>query len=82
MIDRKLVSVLLGYSSIGAWLCAQLPQVYENYNRSSVEGLALPFLISWLFGDLTNLIGCLLTRQLPFQTYLATYFTIVDVVLM
>jgi hypothetical protein len=33
----------------------------------SVEGLSLPFLVQWLLGDTTNLIGCLLTKQLPFQ---------------
>lgn len=33
----------------------------------SVEGLALPFLFNWLCGDVTNLVGCLLTDQLPFQ---------------
>jgi hypothetical protein len=27
-----------------------LSQVVENYKRSSVEGLALPFLANWLFG--------------------------------
>lgn len=30
-------------------------------------------------GDITNLVGCILTHQLPFQTYLATYFVFVDV---
>jgi hypothetical protein len=29
-------------------------------------------------GDISNLIGCILTRQLPFQTYLAAYFCCVD----
>ncbi|KAI0322250.1 PQ loop repeat-domain-containing protein [Amylostereum chailletii] len=29
-------------------------------------------------GDLTNLIGCILTNQLPFQKWLATYFCFVD----
>ncbi|KIM28557.1 hypothetical protein M408DRAFT_59186, partial [Serendipita vermifera MAFF 305830] len=29
-------------------------------------------------GDITNLVGCILTHQLPFQTYLASYFVFVD----
>ncbi|KAM0792387.1 hypothetical protein ACM66B_005067 [Microbotryomycetes sp. NB124-2] len=78
---RQMLSSLLGYSSIVAWLCAQIPQVRENYKRGNVEALALPFLVSWLSGDVTNLIGCILTHQLPFQTYLATWFVGVDVVL-
>lgn len=33
----------------------------------SCKGLALPFLVNWLLGDFTNLIGCVFTDQLPFQ---------------
>lgn len=71
-------SELLGYASMACWLGAQFPQVIENHKRQSCEGLALPFLCNWLLGDFSNLVGCLLTHQLPFQTYLATYFCIVD----
>ncbi|WVO13933.1 hypothetical protein L204_101558 [Cryptococcus depauperatus] len=73
---------ILGYASIGFWLCAQLPQVFKNFSLQSCDGLALPFLVNWLFGDITNLIGCLLTDQLPFQTYLASYFCLVDLALL
>ncbi|KAG7092564.1 hypothetical protein E1B28_008912 [Marasmius oreades] len=52
--------------------------VVENYQRHSCEGLALPFLANWLLGDFSNLVGCILTHQLPFQTWLATYFVFVD----
>ncbi|TBU50785.1 PQ loop repeat-domain-containing protein [Dichomitus squalens] len=38
--------------------------------------------MNWLLGDTTNLIGCILTNQLPFQTYLATYFCLVDLSLL
>ncbi|KAG5727988.1 hypothetical protein E4T56_gene19336 [Termitomyces sp. T112] len=72
-------SQLLGYSSIACWLCAQFPQVVENIRRQSCEGLALPFLTNWLLGDVSNLVGCILTHQLPFQTYLAVYFVFVDI---
>ncbi|OCF36512.1 hypothetical protein I316_01761 [Kwoniella heveanensis BCC8398] len=58
-----------------------LRQVVKNASLRSCEGLALPFLCNWLFGDLTNLIGCLLTDQLPFQTYLAIYFCLIDLCL-
>lgn len=71
-------SELLGYVSIGCWLGAQFPQILENIKQQSCEGLALPFLFNWMLGDASNLIGCLLTRQLPFQTYLAMYFCSVD----
>ncbi|KAI0748128.1 PQ loop repeat-domain-containing protein [Daedaleopsis nitida] len=75
-------SDLLGYTSIACWLGAQFPQLLENVRNQSVEGLALPFLMNWLLGDATNLVGCILTHQLPFQTYLATYFCFVDFTLL
>ncbi|GAA5905404.1 hypothetical protein JCM5296_003708 [Sporobolomyces johnsonii] len=81
MLFGQALSDVLGGLSILTWLGAQSPQIYENYKNGSVEGLALPFLVSWFFGDFTNLVGCVLTRQLPFQTYLAAYFLVVDVIL-
>ncbi|SCZ95873.1 BZ3500_MvSof-1268-A1-R1_Chr8-1g09852 [Microbotryum saponariae] len=102
---QEQLSTWFGYASILAWLCAQAPQVLENHRNKSVEAIALPFLVSWFFGDFTNLIGsvlwqsalsdrgqahtlsfdpcsCILTHQLPFQTYLATYFVMIDAMLM
>lgn len=76
--NREAISFLLGYASIACWLNAQLPQIITNYRNKSVEGLSLPFLCNWLLGDVTNMIGCILTNQLPFQIYLSVYFCIVD----
>ncbi|XP_006458051.1 hypothetical protein AGABI2DRAFT_190426, partial [Agaricus bisporus var. bisporus H97] len=78
MHGTALLSELLGYTSIACWLGAQLPQVVENFRRQSCDGLALPFLANWFLGDFSNFMGCILTHQLPFQTYLATYFVFID----
>ncbi|KAF9314540.1 hypothetical protein BG003_004088 [Podila horticola] len=43
-------------------------QIIENFKLGSA-------------GDVSNLIGCILTHQLPFQMYLAIYFCIADVIL-
>ncbi|KAL9715226.1 hypothetical protein Ac2012v2_001887 [Leucoagaricus gongylophorus] len=82
MSGSALFSSLFGYTSIACWLGAQFPQVFENFRRQSCEGLALPFLANWFLGDFSNLIGCILTSQLPFQRYLATYFCSIDLVLL
>ncbi|KAK9465068.1 PQ loop repeat-domain-containing protein [Lipomyces arxii] len=74
-------SQLFGYMSLFSWLWAQLPQVIANYRNQSVDGLSWLFLFNWFLGDATNLIGCLLTDQLPFQTFLATYYLIIDIIL-
>ncbi|ODQ73685.1 hypothetical protein LIPSTDRAFT_62919 [Lipomyces starkeyi NRRL Y-11557] len=79
ILAKELISI--GYLSLFAWLWAQLPQVIKNYRNHSVEGLSWLFLFNWFLGDATNLIGCLLTRQLPFQTFLAMYYLIIDVIL-
>lgn len=76
------ISNVLGLASSAAWLGAQFPQLWTNYRLQSADGLALPFLANWLAGDSTNLVGCLLTHQLPFQTYLATYFVWIDTCLL
>lgn len=49
-----------------------------NLQRSSTEGVSPGFLANWMLGDVLNLLGCLLTRQLPFQTLLATYYCFID----
>jgi len=51
-MTQQQVAGVMGYLSIACWLCAQLPQVVKNARLRSCEGLALPFLINWLFGEL------------------------------
>lgn len=72
---------LLSYASTAFWLVALLPQQWQNYATKSVDGLSPHFMALWLLGDSCNLIGCFLTHQLPFQTYLAFYFIFNDVIL-
>ncbi|CAB4476951.1 PQ-loop-domain-containing protein [Rhizophagus irregularis] len=79
--SQEAVSVFLGYLTLACWLNAQLPQIITNYKNKSVEGLSLPFLVNWLLGDITNLLGGILTKQLKFQIYLAAYFCTVDLFL-
>ncbi|KAG2201854.1 hypothetical protein INT47_004411 [Mucor saturninus] len=76
------ISLLLGYCSILLWLNAQLPQLVANYKSGSADGLSLNFLSIWLAGDSANLIGSLLTHQLPFQLYLGVYFVSIDICLL
>ncbi|KAL8727229.1 MAG: hypothetical protein Q9166_006193 [cf. Caloplaca sp. 2 TL-2023] len=76
-----LVSTILGILSIVSWLFAQLPQLFKNYKLKSASGLSIYFLGEWLFGDLTNLLGALLTRQAAWQVLVAGYYVTVDVCL-
>ncbi|PWN37735.1 uncharacterized protein FA14DRAFT_108685, partial [Meira miltonrushii] len=76
---RQAISNIAGTASFVVWLFAQSPQLYENYKNSSCEGLSFVFLAQWMAGDATNLIGSVLTQQLPFQIAVATYFCCIDV---
>lgn len=58
-----------------------MPQVYKNYTRKSVDGLSVSFLLTWLAGDISNLIGSLFTNQLTTQKYTALFFVISDILL-
>lgn len=56
-----------------------MPQIYKNYQLQSASGLSIYFLAEWLLGDLSNLVGALLTRQAGWQVVVAGYYVLVDV---
>ena len=73
------LSTALGIFSIISWLFAQLPQMYKNYQLQSASGLSVYFLAEWLLGDLSNLLGAILTGQAGWQVVVAGYYVCVDV---
>ncbi|RSL81231.1 hypothetical protein CEP51_006001 [Fusarium floridanum] len=80
-------SLPLTFLSHCAWatlthtLSLQLPQLFTNYKAKSADGLSMAFLVVWLLGDVTNLVGALFTRLAPTAVALAGYFCIADLVL-
>ncbi len=58
-----------------------MPQIFKNYQLQSASGLSIYFLGEWLLGDLSNLVGAILTTQASWQVVLAGYYVSVDVVL-
>ncbi|KCV67619.1 hypothetical protein H696_05906 [Fonticula alba] len=74
----QIASQVIGLMSILAWLFAQLPQLYANYKNKDTTALSVGFLFLWLLGDISNLVGCILTDQLVTQTITAIYFCLVD----
>lgn len=49
------------------------PQLVENYQLQSGEGLSVLFVLIWLAGDLSNLFGAIFAGLLPTVKILATY---------
>ena len=58
----------MGGASISCWIFVTAPQIYKNYKNGTAEAIAFAFIMCWVLGDLTNLIGCILTHQLLTQT--------------
>lgn len=56
-MSSTLASAFLGYVSMGCWIVATVPQILENWNNQSTEGLAPAFILIWVAGDLLNLLG-------------------------
>ncbi|POR32541.1 Aspartate-semialdehyde dehydrogenase [Tolypocladium paradoxum] len=75
------LSGIFGSISLTSWICLLLPQLLANYKAQSADGLSMTFLVVWLLGDASNLIGALLTRLAPTAIALAIYFCILDTVL-
>jgi hypothetical protein len=54
-----------GWISIACWVVVYSPQIWENYQLKSGEGLSVAFIVLWLIGDLTNLAGGVMAHLLP-----------------
>ncbi|KAJ8106460.1 hypothetical protein ONZ43_g7057 [Nemania bipapillata] len=78
---NEALSGIFGSVSLTAWICLLIPQLITNYKAKSAEGLSMGFLAIWLFGDVTNLSGALVTGLAPTATALAGYFCISDLIL-
>ncbi|KAI8339765.1 PQ loop repeat-domain-containing protein [Chlamydoabsidia padenii] len=78
MWDSETASTIAGYLSIICWLIVFIPQLWENYQRKSGDGLSMTFLAIWLAGDLFNIIGVILQDLLPTMFLLALWYTIAD----
>ncbi|KAJ3475705.1 hypothetical protein NLI96_g11660 [Meripilus lineatus] len=76
------LSNILGWMSISCWIVVYSPQIIENYQLKSGEGLSVAFVLIWLVGDLCNLVGAVLAGLLPTIIILAAYYTVCDLVLL
>ncbi|KAI3799062.1 hypothetical protein L1987_34352 [Smallanthus sonchifolius] len=76
------VSFGLGIISLVCWGVAEIPQIITNFRTKSSHGVSLVFLLTWIAGDVFNLVGCLLEpATLPTQYYTAMLYTTSTVIL-
>ncbi|KAF5958172.1 hypothetical protein HYC85_005397 [Camellia sinensis] len=77
------LSFAFGLISLVCWGVAEIPQIITNFRTKSSHGVSLLFLLTWIAGDVFNLVGCLLEpATLPTQFYTALLYTASTVVLM
>ncbi|XP_074575709.1 vacuolar lysine transporter YPQ1 [Curcuma longa] len=75
-------SFALGIASLVCWGVAEIPQLVTNFRTKSAHGVSLALLLTWVVGDIFNLVGCLLEPvTLPTQLYTALLYTATTVVL-
>lgn len=73
-----IISNINGTISFCSSFISLFPQIIETFRDKTVEGLSPYFLLAWVGGDITSLIGAVLTDQLMFQVVLALYFLVND----
>nr|XP_018684232.1 PREDICTED: probable vacuolar amino acid transporter YPQ1 isoform X2 [Musa acuminata subsp. malaccensis] len=71
------ISFGLGMISLFCWGMAEIPQLITNFQTKSGHGVSLALLLTWVIGDVFNLVGCLLepvTLPTQFYTALTLYY--------
>lgn len=73
---------VFGFTSLTIWMFALFPQIVQNYQTKSVESQSIWLWGLWSIGDVTNIIGCLLTKQIVSNTLLALFFCLSSVIIL
>jgi solute carrier family 66 (lysosomal lysine-arginine transporter), member 1 len=64
-LDIDAISGILGSVSIASWIVVFSPQIIENFQRGSADGLSVVFIVIWSAGDIFNVLGGVLQGVLP-----------------
>lgn len=59
--------------SLASWIVVYTPQIWENYQLKSGEGLSVLFIVFWLLGDVTGMIGGMMAHLVPTVVVVAVY---------
>ena len=81
MNSREIASFIIGICSSLVWFIAKIPQIKQNYQTKSVEGIALSLFILMFVGDIMNLLSIILTKGELSQYIVSSIFIVVDIIL-
>ncbi|KAF9644909.1 PQ-loop-domain-containing protein [Thelephora ganbajun] len=76
------LSSAFGWVSLACWIVVYSPQLWENYTLQSGQGLSVLFVLIWLLGDVTSLMGGLIAQLVPTVIILAVYYLFCDTLLL
>ncbi|GMM52318.1 hypothetical protein DASB73_032810 [Starmerella bacillaris] len=76
------LSNISGSVSLACWTVVLLPQLIEQYQLKSSEGVSVYFLGIWLLGDMANLVGSIWAGLRPNVILLAMWFVFSDSLLL
>lgn len=79
---RETISGISGSISLASWILLLVPQLIENFRNGNAEGISTAFLLTWLIGDIANLVGSIWANLLPTVIALALYYCFADFVLL
>ncbi|KAG2382954.1 hypothetical protein C9374_004921 [Naegleria lovaniensis] len=79
--NNDVTSYILGWMSIILSMVSLFPQIIKNFVLKRAAGLSIHLFLIWFVGDVSNLIGCILTNQLATQLYLAVYYVCMDIII-
>ncbi|KAF8459130.1 PQ loop repeat-domain-containing protein [Terfezia claveryi] len=79
---REIISGISGSISLASWILLLVPQLIENFRNGNAEGISTTFLLTWLVGDIANLVGSIWANLLPTVIALALYYCFADFVLL
>lgn len=82
MVDHIRLGLTSGFVSVAFWIVVYTPQIWECIVLQSGEGLSVVFLLIWLTGDITGVVGAVIQGLTPTISLLGLYYTACDIVLL
>ena len=70
----------IGSLTIVMYCGCLIPQIITNYKRKSGSGLSKKFISLWFFGDVCNMIGCILSKKEAMQIVVISIVVVLDIV--
>ncbi|KAL9644589.1 hypothetical protein ABK040_015328 [Willaertia magna] len=77
--NNEIASYIFGLLSILISMISLFPQIIKNFAFKKSEALSIYLFVIWFVGDITNLLGCILTGQLLTQILNAIYYCCMDI---